>query len=411
MYSVSEFVQSFNALIEATLPSVAVSGEVSGFREVQNRMIYFDLKDEKSKMLCFALKWEVPQGIQDGMQLNIVGSPRLFVGSGQFHFRVKEVEFQGEGVLQKLYKELLTRLQQEGLFSEERKKPLPRYPETIGLITSQDAAAYTDVTKILKEKIACEVLFYPVKVQGLGSESSVVQGLEYFNKHKHVDVLMLVRGGGSMEDLQTFNSEKVARAIASSRIPVIVGVGHERDVTIADLVADQRASTPTNAAEIVLPSKREMREVVSGQWVVVSNTVNSLIQERQHSLARILHTLELTSGRVFESVQGVIQRAEHYSERMMYVLLSERQNVNKRVTRAAHAFDRFVQSSNHRIELWVSMLGSSDPKNVLKRGYTLTLKDHKITTSKSHIAAGDEIETRFADGSVHSIAQGNPTLF
>lgn len=192
---------------------------------------------------------------------------------------------------------------------------------------------------------------------------------------------------------------------------MIVGVGHERDVTIADLVADRRASTPTNAAEIVLPSKREMREVINGQWLVVSNTVNSLVQKHQHSLARMLHRLELTSGRVFESVQRVIQRAEHYAERMVYVLLSEHQNVNKCVTRVAHALERFVQSSNHRIELWVSMLSSSDPKKVLNRGYTMTLKRHKVIKSKSHIVAGDEIETRFVDGSVHSIAQGNPTLF
>ncbi len=405
IYSVSEFVQSFNALIEATLPSVAVSGEVTGFREVQNRMIYFDLKDEKSKMLCFALKWEVPQGIQDGMRLNIVGSPRLFVGSGQFHFRVKEVEFQGEGVLQKLYKELLGRLEKEGLFSEDRKKPLPRYPETIGLITSEDAAAYTDVLKILKEKIECKIWFYPVKVQGLGSESSVVQGLEYFNKHKQVDVMMLVRGGGSMEDLQTFNSEKVARAIASSRIPVVVGVGHERDVTIADLVADRRASTPTNAAEIVLPSKREMREVVSGEWLVISNMINSYIQDRNHLLIRISHMLELTSGRVFESIRLLIGRTEQHAMKLRFSLTSQEHILDRRMTKLSNLMLGKVQSVKHSIELKMSNLAVSDPKHVLGKGYTLTLKSHKVIKSKSQVVAGDEIETRFVDGGVFSVVQ------
>ncbi len=357
VYSVSEFVQSFNALLEATLPAVAISGEVSGLRMVQDRMIYFDLKDEKSKILCFSLKWEVPQGIADGMSVNIIGSPRLFVGSGQFHVRVKEVEFQGEGVLQKLFKELLTRLQKEGLFDEARKKPLPRYPETIGLITSEDAAAYTDVLKVLKEKIECRVLFYPVKVQGLGSESSVVNGLEYVNKHKPVDVLMLVRGGGSMEDLQTFNSEKVARAIASSRIPVIVGVGHERDVTIADLVADRRASTPTNAAEIVLPSKKEMGEYVKRQIQSISESVDKLVRKKESFLIHIGHVLELAFARV----------------RTAFEILQTR-------------------------------LSALNPREVLKKGYTLTMKDQKIMKSKNQIFQGDVIETRFCDGSVQSTA-------
>jgi len=406
VYSVSEFVQSLNALIEATLPSVAISGEISGYREAQHRMVYFDLKDEKSKILCFALKREVARGLADGMSVTILGSPRLFVGSGQFHVRVKEIECMGEGTLRKLYNELLSRLEKEGLFSEERKKPLPRYPETIGLITSQDAAAYADVIKILKEKkVACRVLLYPVNVQGLGSESSVVAGLEYFNKHQPVDVLMLVRGGGSMEDLQTFNSEKVARSIASSRIPVIVGVGHERDVTIADMVADRRASTPTNAAEIVLPSKGETLERIASVCRGAGERVGAAMVEHRRELTHLAHTLELASVRAFESVGLLIRGVEKASAAMTYRCLRHRQNIERTRSSLLNIVTRFIQASSHRVELFLSSSALFDPREVLKKGYTLTLKNQRIVKSRNHVSQGDAIETKFADGCVISVVK------
>lgn len=405
VYSVSEFVQSFNALIEATLPAVAVTGEVSGFRMVQDRMAYFDLKDEKSKVLCFGLKWEIPEGIKDGMSLNIVGSPKLFVGSGQFHVRVKEVEFLGEGVLQKLFKDLMARLQKEGLFDEARKKPIPRYPETIGLITSQDAAAYTDVLKILKEKIETQVLFLPVKVQGLGSESSIVRGLEYFNKHNPVDVLLLVRGGGSMEDLQSFNSEKVARAIASSRIPVIVGVGHERDITIADLVADRRASTPTNAAEIVLPSKKEMREMIEGHIQSLRHEVMKALGEKRTLLVHTAHALELAFGTVFGSIEKLIGRVEGAFVHFGYFLSGQKQTMSTSISKLDLAAAKTLNMWSNNLLVLKTQLTSLDPKQVLKKGYTLTLKQGKLLKSRQQLASGDVIETRFSDGGVESVAR------
>src|SRR3989344_3282465 len=219
VFTVSEFIDHINALVATDVH--AVEGEISGFNLSQGRWVFFDLKDEKveSKVGCFMMAFKLKTPLEDGMKVRVIGTPKVHEKSGQFRITVEQVELVGEGALKRAFELLKKKLAGEGLFADERKRPIPRFPERIGVIASRESAAFGD--------------------------------FKYFQTAKpRPDVLVLMRGAGSLEDLQAFNSEEVAYAIFGSKIPVVVGVGHERDESIADYVADLRASTPSNAAEL-----------------------------------------------------------------------------------------------------------------------------------------------------------------
>jgi exodeoxyribonuclease VII large subunit len=252
-----------------------VEGEVSNFKITQNRFVWFELKDEKSYVSCFLMVFNLRVQLEDGMKVQIIGSPGLFTKSGRFHFSVKDIKLIGEGTLKKEYELLKKKLEKEGLFAIERKRQLARFTERIGLITSPDAAAYTDVMRILKNRWAgLEIYFYPVSVQGQTAINDILSAFEHFNNHQYnLDAIILTRGGGSMEDLWAFNTEEVCRAVFGSKVPVVSAVGHERDVTLVDFVADVRAATPSNSAELVVPHKED-----------VIFQINSLLERQEKSL-------------------------------------------------------------------------------------------------------------------------------
>lgn len=286
IYSVSEFNKEVNTLLSDI--NCCVQGEVSNFKITQNRFVWFELKDEKSYVSCFLMAFNLRVQLEDGMMIQVIGSPGLFTKSGRFHLSVKDIKLVGEGTLKKEYELLKKKLEKEGLFAVERKRPLPRFPERIGLITSPDAAAYTDVMKILKNRWSgLEIYFYPVSVQGQSAIKDILSAFAHFNNHQYnLDAVILTRGGGSMEDLWAFNTEEVCRAVFASKVPVVSAVGHERDVTLVDFVADVRAATPSNAAELVVPHKDD-----------VIFQINSLIENQEKSLhvfwEKIDHALSL----------------------------------------------------------------------------------------------------------------------
>ncbi|MDO8435501.1 MAG: exodeoxyribonuclease VII large subunit, partial [bacterium] len=264
-YTVSEFVTAVSAYLEQGLGTVVVQGEVTGYRIAKDRLVYFELKDASARVLCFAIVGDFHQPIEDGMEIRVTGSAKLFKATGGFHLRVIAIELVGAGALQRAFELTKQKLERDGLFAPEHKKPLPRFPEVVGIVTSKDAAAFTDVVRILNNRWGgMHIVLAPAGVQGPGAIPEIVEALRWCNENGDVrpDVLIVTRGGGSLEDLQAFNSEDVCRAIFSSRIPVVCGVGHERDTTLAELVADVRASTPSNAAERVVPDRRDIaREV------------------------------------------------------------------------------------------------------------------------------------------------------
>src|SRR5215469_4670675 len=259
--TVSELTARIRDLLAKNFVDVLVEGEVSNCREAQSGHIYFTLKDEKSQIKCVWFRQQM-RGVrfrpEDGLQVTVRGSVGVYEQRGEYQIYVETMDPAGRGALQLAFEQLKRKLEGEGLFDAAHKRPLPRLPGRIGLITSPKGAAVRDVIRILRRRFPnVHVLLVPVRVQGEGAAGEIARAIRFFNQRQNVDVLIVSRGGGSLEDLWAFNEEVVARAIFDSQIPVISGVGHETDFTIADFVADVRASTPSAAAELVVQTRRE----------------------------------------------------------------------------------------------------------------------------------------------------------
>jgi exodeoxyribonuclease VII large subunit len=350
--TVSDFVALVNQTLEYAYPSVAIIGEVAEFRVSQGKWVSFKLKDDDSVVDCFMGIYQLRIPIENGMKIMVVAAPRLNGKWGKFSLNVRAVKPVGEGSIKKGFELLKAKLEAEGLFAPERKRSLPRVPSHVGVITSTESAAYADFCKIINERwggMSVEVAH--TQVQGDPAADQIIRAIKYFNNLEVLpDVLVIVRGGGSAEDLMTFNDELLAREIAGSRIPTLVGVGHEVDHTLADMVADRRAATPTNAAEILVPDRRE------------------IIRSAHQQAASLGHQL--------------IQAIDQYSERTK--------------ERLEAAFRRIVEKlddSFGRLETLRMAVAQVNPENVLKQGYALILGDIKpgsniqIETHQSHITA------------------------
>lgn len=357
VYSVSDFVKGVNELLSG-IPA-CVQGEVSNFKVSQNRFVWFDLKDESSYVSCFMLAFQLDQPLEDGMEIQVIGRPALFQKSGKFHVRVNKIQVVGEGSLKRQYELLKAKLAKEGLFDETRKRALPRFPQKIGLVTSSDAAAYTDVLRILKNRWAgVEIYHFPVNVQGAQAVPSVVAALQEIN-HSYkdeLDVVILTRGGGSMEDLQAFNDEAVVRAAFALQVPLVAAIGHERDETLVEYVADRRASTPSNAAEMVVPDKRDVIAQIK------------MSAQRQYRCLQTSH--HVVTERISTSVSLLSKQMEQYYQ---------------------------------NVEHLEALLRSYNPKQILERGYSITrTADGTVLTKAKQAKTGTQIETILADGSVQS---------
>ena len=259
--TVSELTVRIRDLLAKNFIDVLVEGEISNCREAQSGHIYFTLKDEKAQVKCVWFRQQM-RGIkfrpEDGLKVNVRGSIGVYEQRGEYQIYVETMDPAGRGALQLAFEQLKRKLESEGLFDAVHKKALPRLPSRIGLITSPKGAAVRDVVRILRRRFPnVHLLLVPVRVQGEGAAGEIARAVRFFNQRQNVDVLIVARGGGSLEDLWAFNEEVVVRAIFDSQIPVISGVGHETDFTIADFVADMRASTPSAAAEIVVQTRRE----------------------------------------------------------------------------------------------------------------------------------------------------------
>ncbi len=382
IYSVSEFVHGINEML-AGIPA-CVQGEVSNFKVTQNRFVWFELKDEKSYVSCFLLAFQLDVQIENGMEIQVVGHPGLFAKSGRFHLRVNKIQIVGAGSLNKQYELLKAKLTKEGLFDTERKRTLPTFPRRIGLITSLDAAAFTDVQRILKNRWAgLAITHFPVLVQGQQAANSIVQALQYLNKYyaKKLDVVIVTRGGGSMEDLQPFNEEAVVRAIFALKIPSIAAIGHERDITLAELVADVRAATPSNAAELCVPDKQDVIQQIQ---MLVARQQRSLETTQRLAVERTMHQVAALSQQVRQSAQAITLTREHF----LAATVQWQQSISER---------------QQHINQQVALLNSYNPKATLKRGYSITTNPSgQIITKAAQAKTGEIISTILADGTVES---------
>ena len=329
--SVSDCIAYINQTLEFAYPSVTVVGEVASFKVNQGKYVFFDLKDAQGSLGCFMMVYQLRQPIEDGMKVEIVAQPKL-TAWGKFSLTVREVRPVGEGSLKRAFELLVKKLQKEGLFDPARKRSLPTMPSHIGVITSTQAAGYKDFIRILNDRwggIKIDVAH--VQVQGAVAPGQIIGALEYFNEMAQPpDVVAIIRGGGSADDLAAFNDEPLARAIATSRVPTIVGVGHEVDTTLADLVADVRAVTPSNAAQLLVPDRadilarqrRELQRAVAATMrsfatqktlvaTVRSEAISAIFQQlsqlRQAHKARRRTLFELNPTRVLQRGYALVK--------------------------------------------------------------------------------------------------------
>lgn len=305
--TVSDFVALVNQTLEYAYPTVTIIGEVAEFRVSQGKWVSFKLKDDESVVDCFMTAYQLRVPVENGMKIMVVASPRLNGKWGKFSLNIRSLKPVGEGSIKKGFELLKAKLEAEGLFAPERKRVLPRVPSRVAVITSTESAAYADFCKIINERWGgMEVEVAHTQVQGDPAADQIIRAIKYFNSLEVLpQVLVIVRGGGSAEDLMTFNDELLAREIASSRIPTLVGVGHEVDHTLADMVADKRAATPTNAAEILVPDRREIIRSVHQQ---ATSLGHQLILAIDQNVVRVNEQLDQAYRRIGERLDATFDQ-------------------------------------------------------------------------------------------------------
>lgn len=359
-FSVSDFVAVLNQTLEYAYPLVEVEGELSNFRVSKNRWVYFDLKDETASLKCFATVHALPGPLEDGMVVRVSGTPRLHP-LYNFSFQVQAIVPVGEGALRRAADLLAAKLEKEGLFDPARKRPLPFPPRRIALITAGDSAAYADFTKITAARWGgLRIDHYNVLVQGEQAPGEITAALRAANEADVLpEVIVLIRGGGSADDLATWSDERVVRAVAGSRAPTLVAIGHEVDVSLAELAADKRASTPSNAAELLVPDRREELRHVRAYERRLDEQLGQVIMRRRTSLVMLAERLD----------EELVQLAQAARQR----LLAARQ-----------------------------LLAAYDPNRPLRQGYALVQAGSQLVTRAAELRPGFDIRVKFTDGEVTS---------
>lgn len=307
IFSVSDFVASLNQTIEYAYPIVEIEGEVANFKINQGKWVFFDLKDETTSVGCFMSLYNLRVQVEDGMKVLVRASPKV-TQWGKFSLTIQSIRPSGEGSIKKSFELLKAKLEKEGLFAAERKRTLPEIPNYVGVISSVQAAGYADFVKIIDERWGgLRVDVAHTQVQGASAADQIIRAIKYFNEKEVLpEVLVIIRGGGSADDLNVFNDELLVREIASSRIPTLVGVGHEIDKTLADLVADVRAATPSNAAQILVPDRRELvaslRHLVGRILLRMEQFVTDIDDESKQLLRHGLSMLNARADILFNQV-------------------------------------------------------------------------------------------------------------
>ncbi|MFQ5825070.1 MAG: exodeoxyribonuclease VII large subunit [bacterium] len=383
-YTVSELTREIKFLLETSLPEIWVQAEISNFTHHSSGHMYFSLKDEKAQISC--VMWRTRnQNLfftpQDGMKVIVQGRVTVYEKRGNYQLDIIQIQPAGVGELQLAFEQLKNRLREEGLFSEEFKKPIPLYPERIGLVTSPTGAAIRDMITILHRRFpAVEIILNSVRVQGEGAAAEIARAIDEFNQFGEVDVLIVGRGGGSLEDLWAFNEEMVARAVFRSQIPVISAVGHEVDFSICDFVADLRAPTPSAAAELTVRSRLELMEIFQKDLKKMTDSILDGIKYQREKL----HNIE-SSYAFRQPLDLVKQHSQRLDElkRNLTTHISHKTAINREILNSL-----------------IQRLSLLDHRGVLKRGYSLCFRrpDRKLIKKATDLEIQDEIEIDFYEG-------------
>jgi exodeoxyribonuclease VII large subunit len=372
--------ETFKAIWDPAM--VAVEGEVSGFRISQGQWVNFDLKDEEALVPVFMVVRNLRVPLQDGMRVRLYGFPRVYPKYGKFSFSADRLELVGEGALRKALALLREKLLAEGLFDPSRKRKLPRFPQRIALVASRESAAYGDFLRIVHERWGgLQIDLYHVLVQGEMAPASLVSALQTVNE-KHAaepyDVVVVTRGGGSFEELMAFNDERVVRALHASRVPTLVGIGHERDLSLAEEAADVRGSTPTDCARRLVPDRREV------------------LFELATMQGAALDALEGWMTHAHEGIDAAWRGATHWLERW-------RLRTHGVAERALAGGDRWHERLQERAASLERVLHSYDPRAVLQRGYAIVRADGSIRTDASSVTVGQALDIELHDGHLSAV--------
>ncbi|MDA0597510.1 MAG: exodeoxyribonuclease VII large subunit [Chloroflexi bacterium] len=384
-YTVSAVADYLKASLESDLrlADLTVVGEVSGYRNPSSGHHYFALRDEQSVIRCVMFRFgRGGQFLADGNQVICRGRISIYTARGDLQYYVDQVEPDGVGALQQAYEEMRKRLESEGLFKLDRKRTFPELPSRIAVITSPTGAVIQDIINVITRRYPlAEIILIPTSVQGDKAAPEIVQAFKALNAMDDIDVAIVARGGGSLEDLWAFNEEIVARAIFACNVPVISAIGHETDTTIADFVADRRAPTPSAAAEIVAPDVRDLGAYVSGFTSRIDEIISRNMRDSRTRFEMAIDRMNL--------------RAPDTQ--------FPRQRVDDLLARARLAGQHLVESSRQRLETVEASLNALGPAKILGRGYTITrIANGNAATSAKQFSAGDKLGVTFADGSVET---------
>ena len=349
IYSVSDFIATSNDIFEKSFPSVLIEGEISSFKVNQNKFVFFDLKDEESVLGCFMTVWQLRFPLEDGMKVIAQVKPKL-TNWGKFSLTVEKITPKGEGSLKKSLEILKEKLTREGLFDESRKRRVPQDLQKVAVISSTQAAGYADFIKIINERWGgLKIIVAHTQVQGMAASDQIIRAIDFLNSQSELpDVIAIIRGGGSADDLAVFNDEKLVRAVANSRVPIITGIGHEIDQSLCDLVADFAASTPSNVAQILTPNK---------------------FDEMRFLCSKILRTNDLLLSKIAELKKVNREKNQEIRNRILQNILDQKREIQ--------AKKRILESYN--------------PQNILAKGYALI---------SGEIATGKEITIKTIDKTI-----------
>ncbi len=384
--TVSELTSRIKTMLESWIDTVYLQGELSNVKLHSSGHLYFTMKDESSQIPCVMWRsknWMLSFQPKDGLKVIAVGRVTVYEPRGAYQLDTMAMRPVGIGNLQETFERLRAKLAAEGMFDSHRKKEIPRFPNRIGIITSESGAALQDILKVIRRRFPlAEVLLRPVRVQGDGASRDIVRGLDQVNRTEGIDVIILARGGGSAEDLRAFNEEEVARAIFRSEIPVVSAVGHETDVTIADYVADLRAPTPSAAAELVVPDKNALVEVLQKYAYTLSESTSRMLDSHRRHISYLLKSYSF--NKPHDLFRQLSQRCDELSRSLHAIPMRTLEGLG---SKCLHLHRR---------------LTTLDPELTLKRGYAIVSRQGQLVSSKTSTNRNDELAIRFHDGTVHT---------
>ncbi|HAH67606.1 MAG TPA: exodeoxyribonuclease VII large subunit [Gammaproteobacteria bacterium] len=429
IYSISELNDEVASTLTEAFGVILVEGEISNLMRSAAGHVYFSLKDESASVRCAMFRMQnqsLDFDLRDGMQILARAKVGLYKQRGEFQLIVEYAEESGEGLLRQRFELLKQTLQKEGLFDELHKKPLPKMPKTIGLVTSPKGAAVQDIIKTIKRRYPIvRVIVYPTLVQGNEATKKIASAIDIANERDECDVIIIARGGGSLEDLWCFNKELVARSIFHSKIPIISGIGHETDFTITDLVADLRAATPTAAAEIALPTTSEIVDRLNRYIFDITQLTDYKVNHFRHQLKSA--SLRMQASHPQSKLQFNMQKLDLINEKMQKLPMiqvrdlknifkisfskllasnpkinieAERQNLEMKNMALSNAIIGHIESKRNRFSVMTAQLEGASPLQSLSRGYALvTNEDGRNIKSVKKIKTGASVKTKLSDGS------------